>query len=72
MKITVRGGKGGDGCISYDSLSPGRKKASGGSGGKGGNVFLVADKNKVSLRFATVHFNAEDGRSGGGMDLLSF
>jgi len=66
IKITVRGGKGGDGCISYETLSPGRKKPSGGSGGKGGNVFLVADKNKVSLRFATIHFNAEDGRPGGG------
>lgn len=33
VQIEVRGGKGGNGCISYDVTSPGCKKPSGGNGG---------------------------------------
>jgi len=44
---------------------PGKKRPSGGGGGKGGSVFLVADKNVSSLNFPTIHFNAQDGRNGG-------
>jgi hypothetical protein len=34
VRITVCGGKGGNGCVSYDILSPGKKRPSGGNGGK--------------------------------------
>lgn len=47
------------------SHSPGRKRASGGSGGSGGNVFIVGDPNLFSLKFNTYHFNAGNGRHGG-------
>lgn len=46
-------------------LSPGRKRASGGSGGYGGNVYIVADNSLTSFTFETSHFNAGDGKHGG-------
>jgi GTPase involved in cell partitioning and DNA repair len=46
--------------------SPGCKRASGGSGGKGGNVYIIADPEVNSLNFRTIHFNAENGAHGGG------
>jgi GTPase involved in cell partitioning and DNA repair len=45
--------------------SPGRKRPSGGSGGRGGNVFVVGDPELFSLKFNTYHFNGENGRHGG-------
>lgn len=48
-------------------LSPGRKRASGGSGGYGGNVYIVADNSLTSFTFETSHFNAGDGKHGGSM-----
>lgn len=44
---------------------PGKKRPSGGGGGRGGSVFLVADKNVTSLNFPTTHYNAPDGKNGG-------
>lgn len=64
-QIEVKGGKGGNGCVSYEELSPGKKKPSGGNGGIGGNVYIIADKSLSSINFQTFHFNAEDGRHGG-------
>jgi len=65
VRIEVKGGKGGNGCVSYDVLAPGKKRPSGGSGGKGGNVYIVADRNLTSLKFETFYFNAQDGGNGG-------
>jgi len=65
VKLEVRGGKGGNGCISYDILAPGKKRPNGGSGGRGGNIYLVADKGQTSFSFQTFHFNASDGLHGG-------
>ena len=45
--------------------SPGRKRASGGSGGIGGNVYIMGDPDLFSLKFNTYHFNATDGKHGG-------
>ena len=65
VRIEVKGGKGGNGCVSYDVLAPGKKRPSGGNGGKGGDVYIVADKNLTSLKFETFYFNAQDGGNGG-------
>lgn len=65
VRVEVKGGKGGNGCVSYDVLAPGKKRPSGGSGGKGGNVYIVADRNLTSLKFETFYFNAQDGGNGG-------
>ena len=35
----------GKGCIAWLELTPGSKRANGGSGGRGGDVYIVADKN---------------------------
>jgi GTPase len=64
VKIEVKGGKGGDGCVSFEGLSPGRKRPSGGSGGKGGNVYVVADLSLTSLHLDKAHFIAGDGSNG--------
>lgn len=64
--IEAKGGRGGNGCIAYDILSPGKKRPSGGSGGDGGNVYVVADKSVVNLNFQNFHFHAQDGTHGKG------
>lgn len=69
VQIEVKGGRGGNGCVSYEVLSPGRKRPSGGSGGKGGNVFVVADRGLTGMKFQTFHFNARDGTHGGSAGL---
>lgn len=68
-RITVRGGRGGDGCLSFrrekyiDMGGP-----DGGNGGRGGDVYLVADQRRKSLLDLTYkpHFHALDGASGRG------
>eukprot|EP01034_Spumella_vulgaris_P023694 gene23694-29940_t len=50
-------------------MSPGCKRASGGSGGRGGNVYLIADPEINSLKFQTFHYNANDGKHGGSAGL---
>jgi GTP-binding protein len=64
IKVAVRGGRGGNGCRSYEILSPAKKRPSGGNGGKGGNVYIVADKEVTNLNFETIAFNAGDGGNG--------
>jgi hypothetical protein len=49
----------------FRNNSPGRKRASGGSGGMGGNVYIRGDPELFSLNFETYHFNAKDGKHGG-------
>ena len=65
VQIECKGGKGGQGCVSWQSLSPGKKKPDGGNGGKGGCIYIVGDNNLTSFKFETLHFNGEDGGHGG-------
>lgn len=71
VKIQVKAGKGGDGCLSFR-----REKfipfggPNGGDGGDGGSVYIEADEALTTLvdyRFQR-HFAAENGRSGMGSD----
>ena len=65
VQIEVKAGKGGNGCISHEVLSPGKKRPNGGNGGKGGNVYVVGSNQIETLHFPTYHFNAGDGKHGG-------
>lgn len=68
VKITVRAGNGGNGCVSFHRekfvLNGG---PDGGDGGRGGNVVLVADPNMHTLMDFRYHtkFTAENGADGG-------
>jgi len=65
--IYIQGGHGGNGCLSFR-----REKyipfggPNGGNGGRGGNVFLLADRNLTTLLDLTYrpHFKAENGMRG--------
>ncbi|MCD6046939.1 MAG: obgE [Gammaproteobacteria bacterium] len=71
VKVSVKGGKGGDGCVSFR-----REKfipfggPNGGDGGDGGSVYLEADlgmNTLVDFRYKR-HFTAQNGQSGMGSD----
>ena len=71
-KFYVKGGDGGNGCVSFrrEKYVP-KGGPNGGDGGTGGSVYLEADARKMSLidfRFAS-HFKAERGQNGGGKDM---
>ena len=68
-KVTVRGGDGGNGCVSLhrEKFVP-RGGPDGGSGGKGGDIVLEADgglKTLLDFQFRR-HYKAERGRHGEG------
>ncbi len=66
-KINIKAGNGGNGLVSFFNLKGKRKKiASGGNGGKGGDIRIKASKRYNTLyRFRKkVHFKAENGGSG--------
>src|SRR3989338_8055189 len=69
VSITVRGGSGGRGCVSWrrEKYVP-KGGPDGGDGGDGGNVFLIADPNSDTLSdFASKKvFEAASGRFGMG------
>lgn len=71
-KFYVKGGDGGNGCVSFrrEKYVP-RGGPNGGDGGDGGDVILMADGRKKSLldfRYAS-HFKAERGMNGSGKDM---
>lgn len=69
VKIRVRAGRGGDGCISFRREAHVPKGGpDGGDGGFGGNVVLVCDGSMRDLARYRGHtdFNAENGRPGEG------
>jgi len=71
-KFQVKGGDGGNGCVSFrrEKFVP-RGGPNGGDGGDGGSVYLEADPRKISLldfRYAS-HFKAERGQNGAGKDM---
>lgn len=71
-KFYVKGGDGGNGCVSFrrEKYVP-KGGPNGGDGGDGGDVILVADPRKKSLidfRYAS-HFKAEKGQNGSGKDM---
>lgn len=65
IKIIVKGGKGGDGCVAFDTSKGGRGPA-GGNGGGGGDVYIEGISNMTALnkfRYKK-EFSAENGRNG--------
>jgi len=71
-QLNVRGGDGGAGCVSFRREGPEAFGGpNGGDGGKGGDVWLVADRNAASLLpFRDhPHRRAKDGVHGKGKDM---
>ena len=71
-QLNVRGGDGGAGCVSFRREGPVvRGGPNGGDGGRGGDVWLVADHNVASLLAFRdhPHRRAENGAHGKGKDL---
>src|SRR5215510_3372391 len=68
-KITVRAGNGGHGCIAFrrEKFVP-RGGPSGGDGGNGGSIYLIADQQENTLlKFRYNHtFRANRGKHGEG------
>ena len=67
-KINVKAGNGGNGMATFFHLKAGGKKiASGGNGGRGGDVIIRASDNITTLYGfrKKVHFKAENGEAGG-------
>ena len=66
-QLNVRGGDGGAGCVSFRREGPvSRGGPNGGDGGKGGDVWLVADHNVASLLAFRDHPHRRAGNGGHG------
>jgi len=66
-KINVKAGNGGNGMVSFFKLKGGKKKqASGGNGGRGGDVVIKAYDSLSTLYIfgKKIHYKAENGKSG--------
>ena len=71
-QLNVKGGQGGAGCVSFRREGPESMGGpNGGDGGKGGDIWLVADHNVASLLAFRdhPHRRAKDGVHGKGKDL---
>ncbi|MDI6840714.1 MAG: GTPase ObgE [bacterium] len=72
VKVIVKAGKGGDGCISFrrEKYIP-KGGPDGGDGGDGGNVVLEVDRNLNTLYhlYFTPHIKAENGQQGKGKNM---
>ena len=72
VKISVKGGKGGNGCVSFhrEKFVP-RGGPDGGNGGNGGSVVLKADANEQSLIDLSYnrHYDAANGPNGKGKNM---
>ncbi len=70
-KVYLKAGKGGDGCMSFlrQKYMP-NGGPNGGNGGRGGDVYLLADENISDLRafHFKKHWNAKNGEPGRGSD----
>lgn len=66
VRVRTTGGRGGDGCVAFESDAPGSRRPAGGNGGVGGNVYIVADRKVRSLTFERHHYNGGHGGQGGG------
>ncbi|MDM8006504.1 MAG: GTPase ObgE [Phycisphaerae bacterium] len=71
-EIYVRGGNGGNGCMSFrrERFIP-KGGPDGGDGGRGGSVYLVADESVATLldMAGRHHWTAENGKPGKGKDM---
>ena len=69
VKISLKAGDGGNGCIAFhrEKFVP-KGGPSGGNGGRGGSIYLVADENLQTLNdfLHGVHFKAPSGQHGMG------
>ncbi|MBN1981749.1 MAG: GTPase ObgE [Chitinivibrionales bacterium] len=69
--ITVKAGDGGNGCFSYqrEKYKP-RGRPNGGTGGRGGHIYLVGDANVHTLQDVSYHrsYKADRGEHGSGSD----
>lgn len=72
VKISVKGGRGGNGCVSFhrEKFVP-RGGPDGGNGGNGGSVVLKADVNEQSLIDLSYnrHYDAANGPNGKGKNM---
>ena len=72
VKISVKGGRGGNGCVSFhrEKFVP-RGGPDGGNGGNGGSVVLKADANEQSLIDLSYnrHYDAPNGPNGKGKNM---
>ena len=68
--VTLRSGTGGNGCIAFElsRTTPGRGTPSGGNGGRGGDVYVIAH-GTGDLRGVPATLAAEDGTNGEGSSI---
>ena len=65
LRIQARGGTGGKGSLSVQSIGVGRKvRPDGGHGGDGGSVIIYADPSEQTLQVSGPHVAAQDGTNG--------
>ncbi|KAI8895945.1 P-loop containing nucleoside triphosphate hydrolase protein [Globomyces pollinis-pini] len=63
--LIIQGGKGGDGEITFDKIPPRTVgPPSGGNGGRGGDVYVVASKNVTSLNQVKKVYAVQGGQNG--------
>lgn len=62
--VRMRTGKGGDGNISFDPSPTLKGPASGGDGGKGGDIYIQADENTSSLSHIKALYQTSSGENG--------